>query len=116
MSLNGADDELGRWSADVEGVLHANPWFSILQQAVRRPDGSAGTHYTIHHARPAVGIVVGFLTGEGTAILLISSELPEIIGMSDRVAVMSEGRMTATVSGDQISPEKIMSFATGTVS
>lgn len=57
MSLNGADDELGRWSADVEGVLHANPWFSILQQAVRRPDGSAGTHYTIHHARPAVGIV-----------------------------------------------------------
>ena len=34
MPLNGADDELGRWSAEVEGVLHANPWFSILQQAV----------------------------------------------------------------------------------
>ena len=57
MSLIGADDEFGRWSAQVEGVLHANPWFSILQQAVRRPDGSVGTHYTVHHARPAVGIV-----------------------------------------------------------
>jgi 8-oxo-dGTP pyrophosphatase MutT (NUDIX family) len=55
--LSGSDDELGRWSTEVEGVLHANPWFSILQQAVRRPDGSVGTHYTIHHARPAVGIV-----------------------------------------------------------
>lgn len=57
MTLNGAVDEAGRWSAQVEAVLHANPWFSILQQAVRRPDGSAGTHYTVHHARPAVGIV-----------------------------------------------------------
>ena len=52
------DDHLGRWTAQVETVLHENPWFSILRQAVRRPDGSTGTHFTIHHPRPAVGVVV----------------------------------------------------------
>jgi ADP-ribose pyrophosphatase len=53
----GADDE-GRSTARVEAVLHENPWFSILRQDVTRPDGSLGTHFTIHHPRPAVGIVV----------------------------------------------------------
>ena len=39
--------------ARVEAVLHKNPWLSILRQGVTRPDGSLGTHFTIHiPARP----------------------------------------------------------------
>ena len=53
------------------------------------------------------------LAAEGAAILLISSELPEVLGMSDRVVVMSEGRISATASGDQLTPETIMTVATG---
>ncbi len=53
------------------------------------------------------------LVSQGYAIMMISSELPEVIGMSDRVIVMHEGRMTATLSKEEVSPEKIMRYATG---
>ncbi|SNB77856.1 monosaccharide ABC transporter ATP-binding protein, CUT2 family [Arboricoccus pini] len=57
--------------------------------------------------------IIRQLAADGAAILLVSSELPEVIGMSDRAVIMSEGRQTATVSGDEMTPEKIMSYATG---
>jgi len=48
--------------------------------------------------------------------LLVSSELSEVIGMSDRTVVMSEGRVTAIADKSQMTPEQIMSFATGFLS
>ena len=51
-------DPTGEWRADVLAVEHENPWFRVLRQGVLRPDGSVGTHFTIQHARPSVGIVV----------------------------------------------------------
>jgi len=47
------------------------------------------------------------------AILTISSELPEVVGMSDRVYVMREGTIAGELSGDAISQENIMTLATG---
>jgi inositol transport system ATP-binding protein len=49
---------------------------------------------------------------EGIAIIMISSELPEIVGMSDRVVVMHEGRINGILSQKEISQEKIMKLAT----
>jgi ABC-type sugar transport system ATPase subunit len=46
--------------------------------------------------------------------MMISSELPEIIGMSDRVIVMHEGRVEAELDGDQMTEKDIMLAATGT--
>jgi ribose transport system ATP-binding protein len=57
--------------------------------------------------------IIRQLAAEGTAILLVSSELPEVLGMSDRVVVMSEGKHSATATGDNLTPEKIMAYATG---
>ncbi|TMV64389.1 sugar ABC transporter ATP-binding protein, partial [Thioclava sp. BHET1] len=51
-------------------------------------------------------------TAQGYAILMISSELPEIIGMSDRVCVFRSGGIVATLEGDQINSEDIMTQAT----
>nr|WP_236757427.1 hypothetical protein [Actinobacillus seminis] len=51
---------------------------------------------------------------KGVAILMISSELPEIVGMSDRVYVMREGHIVGEVSAQQINQENIMSLAFGT--
>jgi ADP-ribose pyrophosphatase len=51
-------DSSGQWHANVLAVEHANPWFQVLRQGVLRPDGSVGTHFTVQHARPSVGIVV----------------------------------------------------------
>ena len=47
------------------------------------------------------------------AILIISSELPEIIGMSDRVMVMRSGRIAATLTKEEATPEKVISIALG---
>ncbi|RDD73397.1 sugar ABC transporter ATP-binding protein [Paracoccus versutus] len=51
-------------------------------------------------------------TAKGGAIIMISSELPEVIGMSDRVCVFRSGGIVATVEGDQIDSETIMTHAT----
>jgi len=53
------------------------------------------------------------LAAEGKAILMISSELPEILGMSDRIAVMHEGRLIAELDAAEATEEKIMVYATG---
>jgi inositol transport system ATP-binding protein len=53
------------------------------------------------------------LAAEGKAILMVSSELPEILGMSDRVLVMHEGRITGEFSRAEATQEKIMQAATG---
>ncbi|WP_407641354.1 MULTISPECIES: sugar ABC transporter ATP-binding protein [Burkholderia] len=52
------------------------------------------------------------LTARGYAIIMISSELPEIVGMCDRVAVFRQGRIEATLAGDEIDPDTVMTYAT----
>jgi rhamnose transport system ATP-binding protein len=53
------------------------------------------------------------LAGQGVAILMISSELPEILGMADRVLVMHEGRLSAELPRDEATEERVMFAATG---
>ena len=57
--------------------------------------------------------LINDLTAHGMAIILISSELPELIGMSDRVLVMYEGHITGELSRDELSEEAIMRCGTG---
>jgi ABC-type sugar transport system ATPase subunit len=52
------------------------------------------------------------LAARGAAIVMVSSELPEILAVSDRVLVMREGRITAQLSRAEASEERIMHFAT----
>jgi ribose transport system ATP-binding protein len=52
------------------------------------------------------------LADQGKAIVMISSELPEILRMSDRIVVMCEGRMTGELTPDQATQERIMELAT----
>ncbi len=53
------------------------------------------------------------LAANGVAIIMISSELPEILGMSDRILVMHEGRIAGELSREEATQEKIMHLATG---
>ena len=53
------------------------------------------------------------LAASGVAIIMISSELPEILGMSDRILVMHEGRVSGELNREEATQEKIMSLATG---
>ena len=62
--------------------------------------------------KAAVHELMSHLASEGLAILMISSELPEILGMSDRILVMCEGRLTGNFARDEATQEKIMGAAT----
>jgi ribose transport system ATP-binding protein len=53
------------------------------------------------------------LTANGAAIIMISSEMPEILGMSDRILVMRDGRIAGELSDSEATQEKIMNFALG---
>ncbi|MEL7654483.1 MAG: ribose ABC transporter ATP-binding protein RbsA, partial [Bacillota bacterium] len=50
---------------------------------------------------------------EGMSIIMISSEIPEILGMSDRIMVMHEGKIMGTLNKDEATQESIMSLAVG---
>ncbi|MCK1997550.1 sugar ABC transporter ATP-binding protein [Psychrobacillus psychrodurans] len=64
-------------------------------------------------AKKEIYSIINALAEKGVAILMISSELPEVIGMVDRVLVMHEGKITADLTKDEMTQEKIMHYATG---
>lgn len=63
-------------------------------------------------AKEGIYQLMNDLTKQGKSIIMISSELPEVLRMSHRIAVMCEGRLTATLNADDVSQEKIMHYAT----
>jgi rhamnose transport system ATP-binding protein len=84
--------------------LATDPKILILDEPTRGID--IGTKAEVHR-------IVSGLAAQGLAILLISSELPEVLAMSDRVLVMHEGRLTGEFSRDEADQETIMRAATG---
>ncbi|RYB05312.1 sugar ABC transporter ATP-binding protein [Lichenibacterium ramalinae] len=63
-------------------------------------------------AKADIYVLMRALTARGYAIVMISSELPEIVGMCDRVAVFRSGKLVNTLERDAIDPETIMKWAT----
>lgn len=84
--------------------LHRSPRLLILDEPTRGIDVGA--------KREIYGLM-DRLAAEGVGILMISSELEEILGMSDRVLVMHQGHLAGELSRDQMSEEAIMHLATG---
>ena len=64
-------------------------------------------------AKSEIYALMDQLAGEGVAILMISSDLEEILGMSDRVLVLHQGRLAGELPRQQLSEEAIMHLATG---
>ncbi len=62
-------------------------------------------------AKYAIYEIMRELSKQNYAIIMVSSEMPEVLGMSDRIAVMRDGRITATLETDGITQEKILEFA-----
>jgi rhamnose transport system ATP-binding protein len=88
---------LGKW-------LSANPKVLILDDPTRGIDVGA---------KAEIRAIIDRLAGEGRAVILISSELPEIIGMSDRVLVMREGRLVGEFSRAECRDEVLGACAAG---
>ncbi len=100
MNLSGGNQQkvlVGRW-------LLTDPDVLIMDEPTRGID--VGAKSEIH-------ALISKLAGEGKAIIMISSEMPEILGMSDRVLVMHEGEMTGILDRSEATSDVIMKFATG---
>jgi putative multiple sugar transport system ATP-binding protein len=79
--------------------LFANPDVLILDEPTRGID--VGAKYEIY-------TIIGRLAAEGKAVIVISSEMPELLGISDRIYVMNEGRIVGEMAASDASQEKIM--------
>ncbi|HJU53223.1 MAG TPA: ATP-binding cassette domain-containing protein, partial [Pyrinomonadaceae bacterium] len=64
-------------------------------------------------AKQEIYAQINKLAREGLAIVLVSSELPEVLGLSDRVVVLHEGRVTGEFTRAHATPEAVMACATG---
>ncbi|AWB91457.1 sugar ABC transporter ATP-binding protein [Aeromicrobium chenweiae] len=83
--------------------LATDPKLLIIDEPTRGID--VGTKSEVHR-------LISELAGQGMAILMISSELPEVLGMADRVLVVNEGRITADIDRADATPESVMTAAT----
>lgn len=88
---------LGKW-------LSMKPEVLLLDEPTRGIDIGA---------KQEIYLLMEELAAQGMAILFVSSEMEEVLGMSDRTIVMHEGRITGELSRDQLSEEAIMQLATG---
>jgi rhamnose transport system ATP-binding protein len=99
-TLSGGNQQkvvLGKW-------LARGPSLLIIDEPTRGID--VGTKSEVHR-------ILDGLVAEGMAILMISSELPEVLGMADRVLVLHEGRVTAQLSRAEANEDSIMRAASG---
>jgi rhamnose transport system ATP-binding protein len=87
---------LGKW-------LATDPKLLIIDEPTRGID--VGTKAEVHR-------LMSELAGQGLAVLMISSELPEVLGMADRVLVMREGRLAAEFSRAEANEENVVRAAT----
>jgi methyl-galactoside transport system ATP-binding protein len=83
--------------------LLTEPDILILDEPTRGID--VGAKYEIY-------TIITELVSRGKSIIMISSEMPEILGMSDRIMVMCEGRMTGILEGSKASQEEVMRLST----
>lgn len=81
-----------------------DPKVLILDEPTRGID--VGAKYEIYK-------IINELASQGVGIVIVSSELPEVLGMSDRILVMAEGKITGEFSREEATQEKIMTCATG---
>jgi D-xylose transport system ATP-binding protein len=99
-TLSGGNQQkvvLGKW-------LLTHPKVLFLDEPTRGIDVGA---------KQEIYIEINKLAKEGLAIVLVSSELPEVLGLSDRVIVLHEGKLTGEFTRTEATPEKVMAAATG---
>jgi ABC-type sugar transport system ATPase subunit len=99
-TLSGGNQQkvvLGKW-------LLTDPKVLFLDEPTRGIDVGA---------KQEIYAQINRLAETGLAIVLVSSELPEVLGLSDRIIVLHEGKMTGEFSRAEATPEKVMAAATG---
>ena len=110
-NLSGGNQQkvvLGKWlsaSGDIMArALVGNPKILILDEPTRGVDIGA---------KKEIYSIINKLAAQGVAIIMVSSELPEVLGMSDNIMVVREGEVRGIISYEEANQERVMTLATG---
>ena len=100
MNLSGGNQQkvvFAKW-------IYTEPRILILDEPTRGVDIGA---------KKEIYSIINQLAEKGVAIIMVSSELPEVLGMSDRIMVVREGMVRGIINQGEADQEKIMTLATG---
>jgi ribose transport system ATP-binding protein len=105
-----ADIAVGKLSGGNQQKVVIAKWVGIGPKVLILDEPTRGVDVG---AKREIYQLMNELTERGVAIIMVSSELPEILGMSDRILVVHEGKITGELTKDEATQEKIMKLATG---
>lgn len=108
--LSSADQRAKSLSGGNQQKVVFAKWLGISPEVLILDEPTRGVDVG---AKKEIYSIMNELAERGVAILMVSSELPEVIGMADRVLVMHEGRLTGELNKEEMTQERIMHYATG---
>ena len=103
-------EAIGRIGISNQNWIKYEEWLATRPKVIVLDEPTKGIDVG---SKAAVHDFIGELAGEGLAVVLISSELPEVMGLADRIIVMKEGRIVDEFQRGKWSAEQIVGAATG---
>lgn len=104
------DTDVGNLSGGNQQKVVIAKWLATQPKVIILDEPTKGIDIG---SKAAVHEFMAELAAQGLAVIMVSSEIPEVLGMSDRVIVMREGRIAAEVSGEDMTPETLVRHAAG---
>ncbi|MCV3273356.1 sugar ABC transporter ATP-binding protein [Roseobacter sinensis] len=104
------DTDVGNLSGGNQQKVVIAKWLATQPKVIVLDEPTKGIDIG---SKAAVHDFMAELAAQGLAVIMVSSEIPEIVGMSDRVIVMREGRIAARLDRDDITPETLVGHAAG---
>ena len=104
------DQDVGNLSGGNQQKVVIAKWLATKPRVIILDEPTKGIDIG---SKAAVHAFMAELAAEGLAVIMVSSEIPEVLGMSDRVIVMREGLMAAELTGGDLTPEVLVRYAAG---
>jgi rhamnose transport system ATP-binding protein len=104
------DQDVGELSGGNQQKVVIAKWLATTPRVIILDEPTKGIDIG---SKAAVHAFMAELAAQGLAIVMVSSEIPEILGLSDRVIVMREGRMVADCAREGLTPEALVRAAAG---
>ncbi len=104
------DQDVGNLSGGNQQKVVIAKWLATKPRVIILDEPTKGIDIG---SKAAVHAFMAELAAQGLSVIMVSSEIPEVLGMSDRVIVMREGLIAAELEGDDLTPETLVRFAAG---
>ncbi len=109
IKISGIKQKVGKLSGGNQQKVMLAKWLNIEPKVIILDEPTRGIDVG---AKSEIHNILRDLANSGVAVMVISSELPEIIGLCDRVVVMHEGKVTGKLTKEELTEERIMALAT----